>query len=30
MMPLLFQYVEEQSAENYAVSWTDWLAARNG
>ena len=30
MMPLLFQYVEEQSAVGYAVSWTDWLSARNG
>ena len=29
MTPLLFQYVEEQAASQYAVSWTDWLAARN-
>lgn len=29
MMPLLFQYVEENHASDYAVSWSKWLAARS-
>lgn len=28
MTPLLFQYVEENHDSGYAVSWSDWLAAR--
>lgn len=28
MTPLLFQYVEENYATNYAVSWSAWLAER--
>ncbi len=28
MMPLLFQYVEENRASDYAVTWSDWLAIR--
>lgn len=26
LAPLLFQYVEENCADNYAVSWSEWLA----
>jgi len=28
MMPLLFRYVDENRESGYAVSWSDWLAAR--
>ena len=27
MMPLLFQYIEENYEDGYAVSWSDWLDA---
>ena len=27
MMPLLFQYVDENRDSDYAVRWSDWLAA---
>ena len=28
MMPLLFQYIDENRDSDYAVRWSDWLAAR--
>lgn len=28
MMPLLFQYIDENRESGYAVAWSEWLAAR--
>ncbi len=30
MMPLLMRYAEENHDNGYAVSWSEWLAARGG